>query len=284
MSGKNPLGNGKEPQSYEGLNVLVPLGGWQFVRAKRDPTTNDKKYPVGTLWLNTSGQNVWMQTQPAGVWSELAASGANVDSVTGTTNQILASPTTGNVVLSLVGPYTPATYTAHGVLIGEGTSSIAATAAGSNGQVLLGSTGADPAFGTLTTSTGIAFTTGAASLAIDTATGGYAIVDQTSASVTLVKQTAYVTDNGAGLVTYTLPLAASATRGMFYKVEGFSSGGWKIAQNALQTIHFNSSDSTTGVGGSIASTNRYNCVTLMCANNTGLDFVVVDSSGSLTVT
>lgn len=67
-------------------------------------------------------------------------------SVTGTANQILASPTTGNVVLSLIGPYTPATYTAHGVLIGEGTSSIVATTPGTTGQVLAGNTGADPSF------------------------------------------------------------------------------------------------------------------------------------------
>ncbi|MBF3825415.1 hypothetical protein ISF98_29175 [Burkholderia pseudomallei] len=39
------------------------------------------------------------------------------------------------------------TLTAHGVLIGEGTSPIHTTTAGTTGQMLLGSTGADPAFG-----------------------------------------------------------------------------------------------------------------------------------------
>src|SRR5271170_472708 len=38
-----------------------------------------------------------------------------------------------------------ASLTAHGVLIGEGTSPVNVTAAGTNGQVLIGSTGADPA-------------------------------------------------------------------------------------------------------------------------------------------
>ncbi len=97
MSGKNPLGNGKEPQSYEGLNVLVPLGGWQFVRAKRDPTTNDKKYPVGTIWLNTSSQNIWMMTVGGGTWAQIQSG----TSLTATLGNITA--TNGNLILGTAG-------------------------------------------------------------------------------------------------------------------------------------------------------------------------------------
>jgi hypothetical protein len=76
---------------------------------------------------------------------------AGVTSIAGTTNQIAASASTGAVTLSLVGPYTPATYTAHGVLIGEGTGSIVALAAGSSGQVLQsGGASANPAYSTAT--------------------------------------------------------------------------------------------------------------------------------------
>ena len=85
----------------------------------------------------------------------MTTSAGNVSSVTGTANQILASPTTGAVVLSLIGPYTPATYTAHGVLIGEGAASIVATAVGTTGQVLTGNTGADPAFAAIGTNSGL---------------------------------------------------------------------------------------------------------------------------------
>ena len=83
-------------------------------------------------------------------WEQIVSATANVLSVTGTANQVLATPTTGNVVLSLIGPYTPATYTAHGVLIGEGTSSIVATAVGTTGQFLTGVTGADPVWSAAT--------------------------------------------------------------------------------------------------------------------------------------
>ena len=78
-----------------------------------------------------------------------------------------ATPTTGAVALSLIGPYTPATYTAHGVLLGEGTGSIVATAVGATGQTLMGNTGADPTWtgspsfsGTVTAGTGFTATTG----------------------------------------------------------------------------------------------------------------------------
>lgn len=61
-----------------------------------------------------------------------------------------------------------ATLTANGVLVGEGTGSVAVTAAGTNGQVLVGSTGADPAFTTLTSSAGtILYTTGAHTLNLE---------------------------------------------------------------------------------------------------------------------
>ncbi len=50
------------------------------------------------------------------------------------------------------------TLTAHGVLLGEGTSAITPTAVGTNGQVLLGSTAADPGWVTPTAGTGLSGT------------------------------------------------------------------------------------------------------------------------------
>lgn len=56
--------------------------------------------------------------------------------------------------------------TAHGVLIGEGTSAVNVTTAGTNGQVLIGATGSDPAFATVAGTQGVTLTTGANSLSI----------------------------------------------------------------------------------------------------------------------
>jgi len=59
--------------------------------------------------------------------------------------------------------------TNHAVLVGANTSTITKLAVGTNGQVLLGSTAADPIFATLTSSdSSIAFTTGAGTLGLTT--------------------------------------------------------------------------------------------------------------------
>jgi hypothetical protein len=54
-------------------------------------------------------------------------------------------------VISLIGPYTPSTYAAHSVIVGEGTSSMVGVGPGSSGQILQsGGSSADPAYTTAT--------------------------------------------------------------------------------------------------------------------------------------
>ena len=62
--------------------------------------------------------------------------------------------------------------TNHAVLVGAGTTTITKLAVGTNGQVLIGATGLDPAFSTLTSSdSSITFTTGANTLSLQVAGG-----------------------------------------------------------------------------------------------------------------
>lgn len=120
------------------------------------PTANQTNYEIGqVVYYPPVNPTAFYMYGGGGAWIEFATASGDVISVTGTANQILASPTTGNVVLSLIGPYTPATYTAHGVLVGEGTGSIVATAAGTTGQVLTATTAADPAFAAIGTNSGL---------------------------------------------------------------------------------------------------------------------------------
>lgn len=102
-------------------------------------------------------------------------------------------------------------------------------------------------------------------------------VDQTTTSVTMATGNTYYANN-ASLVTLTIP--ATAAVGDIFKVRGNGAGGWKVQANTGQTIHINSSATTSA--GSLASTNQWNCVTVECvtANTT---FVVSSSSGNLTV-
>ena len=95
--------------------------------------------------------------------------------MTGTANHVAVTPGTQDLSMDrtwtfdLVGPYTPTTYTAHSVLVGEGTASIVALTPGGAGTVLKGVAGGDPAFGTL-----------AAADLTNGVTGSGAIVLQTS--------------------------------------------------------------------------------------------------------
>jgi hypothetical protein len=89
-----------------------------------------------------------------------------VTSLTGTVNQIIASASTGAVTLSLGGPHNFTTQTNHGILLGQGTSPIIALGNATNGQLPIGSTGADPVLAALTAGTGISVTNAAGSITV----------------------------------------------------------------------------------------------------------------------
>lgn len=173
-----------------------------------------------------------------------------------------------------------ATLTNHGVLVGAATSAVTQLSVGTNGQVLIGASAADPAFATLTSTGGtIAYTTGANSLNLDVvAGGGMPWTDVTGTSATMAVNNGYVADN-AGLVTLTLP--ATAAFGSVFRIVGKGAGGWTIAQATGQTIHFLGSNTTTTTG-SLSSTTRYDCVELICTT-ANTDFVVRSSMGNITI-
>ncbi len=86
--------------------------------------------------------------------------------------------------------------------------------------------------------------------------------------------------NNAGLVTATLP--ATAVVGDRIEITGLGAGGWLIAQNASQLVRLGSSVTTTGTGGSLASTNRYDSLTLICIV-TNTTWTVMGPVGNITV-
>ncbi len=107
--------------------------------------------------------------------------------------------------------------------------------------------------------------------------GSAAVVDQTTTPVTPTANTTYIA-NTAGLLTFDIP--ATAAVGDIFEVVGQGAGGWLLQMNTGQVANLNGSP--TSAAGSLASTNRYNCIKLMCtvANTT---FTVVSSSGVITV-
>lgn len=141
------------------------------------------------------------------------------------------------------------------------------TASMTNGQVLIGSTGATPVLANLSAGPGVSISNGAGTITISGTGSGIGWTEVTGTTQAMVADAGYVANNGS-LVTLTLPVTAAF--GQANTVIGKGAGGWLIAQNSGQHIQIGSSSSTVGVGGSVASTNRFDSIEMICttANTT----------------
>lgn len=175
------------------------------------------------------------------------------------------------------------TLTSHGLLIGNGTSAITASAELADGQLLVGSTGNPPVATTITQGTGISVTNAAGSITIAATGAGFTWNAVSGTSATLVANNAYVSNNSA-LTTYLLP--ATATLGDRFSVfsSGANTGFSKVTQNTGQKIRLGSSVTTTGTG-SLTGTAIGDVLNLVCVDGTGGAevFQVQDSVGNFTV-
>lgn len=171
--------------------------------------------------------------------------------------------------------------TAETFLVGAGAGSTA-TELGplTDGQLIIGATAGAPAASTLTAGTGIGITNGTNAITINAVGGGFTWNDVTGTSDSFVASNGYITNNVA-LVTITLP--ATCAVGDSFRIAGLGAGGWKVAQNASQLIHFGNMDTTTGVGGSLASSDRYDCLEFLCVV-TNNEYLVLSGVGNITVT
>jgi hypothetical protein len=149
-----------------------------------------------------------------------------------------------------------------------------------NGQLAIGSTGADPSAATLTAGTGVTITNGAGSITVNAAGGGLTWTVVTGTTQAAAVNNGYIANN-AGLVTVTLPSTSAV--GDTVAVTGINNAtGWKVAQNAGNQIFFGTASSTSGTGGSLASTNTRDVVYLVCMVANGA-WNVVGSIGNITV-
>ena len=109
------------------------------------------------------------------------------------------------------------------------------------------------------------------------ASGAITWTDQTTTPVTIVKSNGYFANN-AGLVTLNMP--ATAAVGDTFYISGKGAGGWLLRMNTGQVVNLGSSPSTSA--GSLASTNQFDSITVVCqtANTT---FNVTSVIGNITV-
>ena len=144
----------------------------------RAPTTQDV-YQPGTRWQDNSvSPPVQYYTVGAGLWYQTANTAFGVSSVTGTANQITASPTTGNVVLSI-----PAVFAAPGsisavtsITAGTTLTATAGNITATNGNIVRTAAGNKDVYGSVGTTTAA----GANSAGTVTLAGGTATVATTA--------------------------------------------------------------------------------------------------------
>lgn len=260
--------------AYLGVEAIAPP---DLFTLDRDPTTQDYyNFNIGTFWLNLATQDLFFLSNkdrnndnvPVATWSSFGGGSGATDF---TTDNGIAMVSSDNI--NILG----------GTLIstsGSGDTVTIDLDSGTDGQVIIGSTSGSSAYATLASADGsVTITNGSNSIDLSASSPGITWNEVTDTSEDMVAMNGYVANN-AGLVTLTLP--ATCAFGDTIRVAGLGAGGWKVAQNASQVIHFGDMDTTTGAGGSLASTNRYDCIELLCvATNT--DFLVLSSIGNLTV-
>lgn len=195
------------------------------------------------------------------------------------TGNAINANSTGLARYDGAGTWTGVTVTNHSVLIGAASNGITSLAL-TNGQLAIGSTGADPTAATLTAGTGISITNGAGSITIAGAGGGLTWTVVTGTTQAAAVNNGYIANN-AGTVTVTLP--ATSAVGDIVRVTGINNAtGWKVAQNAGNQIFFGTTSTTAGTGGSLQSTQTRDAVELVCTS-VSANWQVISSIGNITV-
>lgn len=145
-----------------------------------------------------------------------------------------------------------------------------------DGQLVIGSTAGAPAAGTLSAGPGISIANTSNTITISGTGSGIGWTLVSGATQTMVADNGYVANN-AGQLVFNLP--ATAAFGTALSVIGMGAGGWKINTGGGQNIQVGSSNAGT----SVASTNRYDSIDLLCtvANTTWITHCA--PQGNLTI-
>lgn len=185
------------------------------VLASRDPATTDISAGVAT----------WVNATVAGAVTQLDGDSGSATPVTGVVDIVgdtdLVTSATGNTVtVAIDAPFDVAnggtgatSLTDNAVLVGSGTGAVTALTVGTDGQVLLGSTAADPVFADLASADGtVAFTAGAGTLdlSVDTAVSQPLLFREVTLTSTEVK----------ALATTPIELVAAPAAGSVVQFQG----------------------------------------------------------------
>ena len=119
-----------------------------------------------------------------------------------------------------------------------------------NGQLIIGSTGATPTTATLTAGTGISITNGAGSITITNSQTSSTMWSVVTVNTTLAAGQGYFA-NSASQLSFTLPAVAAV--GDTFQICAVNTGGWITVQGVGQQITLGNQSDTSGTTGTIAS-------------------------------
>lgn len=161
-------------------------------------------------------------------------------------------------------------------LVTNATGVPAMTASLTDGQIVIGSTGATPIPATIT-GVGITVTNGAGSITLTASGGGMAWSTIVGTSQAADIDSGYICSN-AGVTTVTCP--AIAPIGSKIQVEGLGAGGWQLSANTSQTIQLGSA--VTSSGGTLTSAAATDNVLITCIESDTTWRVLTTNSAGLT--
>lgn len=164
------------------------------------------------------------------------------------------------------------------VLVTDGASVPVWSGTMTDGQVIIGSTGATPTPATLTAGTGINIANGAGTITITSTASGMAWSTIAGTSQAAVVDSGYISGN-AGQTTVTLP--ATAAIGSVVGLEGLGAAGWILMANVGQTIQIGSQ--VTSSGGTLTSAAATDNVYVVCIVSDTTWRVQTTNSAGLTV-
>jgi hypothetical protein len=141
---------------------------------------------------------------------------------------------------------------------------------------------AAPTANALTIAGGANISTSGAATTVTIAASGFAAFtwSEVTGDTAMAVLNGYIANKAGTATAFTLP--ATAAVGELLRICGKGATGWTLAQNAGQTIHFGSVDTTTGAGGSLASSDPSDSIELICTT-ANTDFTILSSIGNITI-
>ena len=151
-----------------------------------------------------------------------------------------------------------------------------------NGQLLIGVAAGAPVWASPTSSGGtITLTLGAGTLNLEVASpAGLTWSELVADKTPMVVNEAYIANKAGTATACTLPAASLV--GAEIKIVGKGATGWSIVQGVGQYVILGTTTSTVGAGGSLASTEATDSISMVCTE-ADLGWTIYSAVGNITV-